>query len=188
MEIKKTVTSIFMVPTLRIKNLKDNGFLNAYIKDGTRDTQYENCIYLLFHPDDTDRFREFLDVEYERGIVIDDYDYQGGYVVVVYSLNPRYKRDYDLIKLGKYSKTSKEFQEEFPKVVSIATKAGLNKESVSIQAKIFEKSHDLTEFWEDKLGVRFGEDQELWSEFNIEIETLNIALVEQECKFLKTKV
>lgn len=187
MEIKKTVSSIFMVPTLNIKKdcLKGNGFLNAYSKDGGREDQYQNCVYLLFHPDDTDKFREFLEVEYDRGIVIDDYDYAEGYVVVVYTLNPRFKRDFDLIRSGKYSKTSVEFQAEFPKTVNVE-KNGYTKESASIQSKIFEKSIDLVEFWEDKLGVRFGEDQELWQEFNPDTETLNLEQVKKECKLLKT--
>jgi hypothetical protein len=95
MDLKKTITTIFMVPTLKVPKdeLKDNGFINAYIKDGSREVQYEDCIYLLFHPKNLDKFRNFLDSEYERTKdVIDDYDYESGYVVVVYQLNPKFER------------------------------------------------------------------------------------------------
>ena len=65
MEVKKTITTIFMVPTLGIdKNqAKDNGFINGYCRDGKRDVQYEKAIYLLFKPKDLDKFRGFLDGE-----------------------------------------------------------------------------------------------------------------------------
>ena len=48
-----------MVPTLKVPKdaLKENGFINGYVKDGSRDVQYENCIYLLFKPADLDKFR-----------------------------------------------------------------------------------------------------------------------------------
>ncbi len=43
MELKKTITSIFMVPTLAIdkEKLKSNNFLNAYVKDARKDIQYD---------------------------------------------------------------------------------------------------------------------------------------------------
>ena len=85
-----------------------------------RDVQYENAVYLLFKPKDLDKFRDFLDGEYERTkSIIDDYDYEDGYVVVVYEINPRLKNDIELIKQGKYSQTSTKFQEIFPKVIQI---------------------------------------------------------------------
>ena len=68
MEIKKTITSIFIVPTLSIgkEKLVDNGFINGYIKDGRREIQYNNAVYLLFKPENLDKFKDFLDEEYER--------------------------------------------------------------------------------------------------------------------------
>ncbi len=101
MEIKKTITTIFMVPTLKINRdvLKDNGFINGYVKDVRKDVQYENCIYLLFKPEDIDRFKDFLDEEYERTkSIIDDYDYENGYVVLVYQLDGKFKRDFQFVK------------------------------------------------------------------------------------------
>ena len=109
-----------MVPTLKIDrgNLRDNGFLNAYVADKGKDIQHKDAIYLLFKPKDLDKFREFLDKEYERTkSVIDDYDYEDGYVVVVYKLNPKWKKDFMLVREGLYSRTSEEFQKLFPQVI-----------------------------------------------------------------------
>jgi hypothetical protein len=176
MELKKTITSIFMVPTLKVPKdaLKDNGFINGYVKDGSREVQYENCIYLLFQPADLDKFREFLDSEYERTKdLIDDYDYEKGYVVVVYQLDKKFAKDFDLVKRGKYSKTSSAFQALFPKVIKIK-KNGLHKDEISLQYRVFNRTEDLIKFWEEKLGVEFEDDQEVWHGFQEDNEILNI--------------
>ena len=68
MSIKKTIATIFMVPTLKIKreSLIENGFINGYLSDSRRDVQHRNAVHLLFKPANLDKFREFLDNEYER--------------------------------------------------------------------------------------------------------------------------
>ena len=182
--MKKTITSIFMVPTLKIKreHLIDNGFINGYISDNRRDVQYDNCIYLLFKPEHIDRFREFLDDEYERTkSVIDDYDYEDGYVVIVYELNDKFKKDFNLIRKGKYSKTSPEFQALFPKLVKIK-KDGMNREEVSLQFRVFNKTEDLKQFWEEKLEIEFDDDMELWHGFFEENEVLNLDKLKEYVK------
>jgi hypothetical protein len=187
MAIEKTITSIFMIPTLKIskENLKENGFVNGYVKDGRRDVQYENSVYVLFKPENLDKFREFLDKEYERTkAIIEDYDYEDGYVVVVYQLNNKYKKDYNLIKEGKYSKTSKSFQSEFPKLIKIV-REGETKEAMSLQTRVFMRTDDLIEYWEEKLGINLkitiGEDYELWDIFDETKETLEIDKIKELC-------
>lgn len=187
MDVKKTITSIFMVPTLKINRdeLKENGFINGYVRDGGREVQYEDCIYLLFQPKNLDKFREFLDNEYERTkSVVDDYDYKDGFVVVVYQLNPRFKRDFALVKQGKYSQTSSTFQKEFPKIIKIK-KAGLHRDEISLQYRVFNRTEDMIKFWEDKLGVEFDDNQEVWHAFEEEEETLNINKIKETCTTTK---
>lgn len=173
--IRKTITSIFMVPTLKIpKNaLANNGFINGFVKDEMRDVQYENAIYLLFRPSQIDSFREFLDNEYERTkSIIDDYDYPNGFVVVVYKLNPEFLPDFDVIRSGKYAKTSPTFQKEFSKFVRIE-KHGKATDELSLQYRIFNRTEDMIKFWEDKFDVTFEDDWEVWHGFEEEKETLN---------------
>jgi hypothetical protein len=181
MEIKKTVTSIFMVPTLKIdrNTLKKNGFINGYSMDGERDIQYEGCVYLLFKPDRLEDFREFLDGEYERTkSIVDDYDYKDGYVVVVYELDKKFKKDFNLVREGLYSKTSPEFQKLFPRVVKIL-RNGLHKDEISLQYRIFNKTEDLKQYWENKIGVDFDDSMEVWGGFYMENETLNIDKIKE---------
>ena len=184
MTIKKTVTSIFFVPTLKIDAerqgiLNNNGFINAYIRDDRREIQYEDSIYLLFKPEDIEKFREFLDDEYERTrSIIDDYNYEDGFVVIVYKLNPRFEKDFKLIKEGKYSQTSLEFQELFPKMIKIM-RGNLPKNEVSLQYRVFNKTEDMMEFWENKLGVEFNKNMEVWSGFELEQETLTLEKIKE---------
>lgn len=164
-----------MVPTLKIDrdDLKNNNFVNAYIEDLSRDVQYKDSVYLLFKPNKIDNFRHFLLNEYERTEnVIDDYDTGDG-VVIVYKLNQKYKKDFELIESGKYSKVSEEFQKLFPKVVKIV-KSGLFKDELSLQYRIFNKTEDLIKYWEDKLDIEFDKNQEVWEGFHYNNEILDI--------------
>lgn len=163
-----------MVPTLGIsrETLKENGFINAYEYDDGRDILYPDAIYLLFKPDNFQSFRAFLQEEYERTTnIIDDYDYGKGFVIVVYKLNKKYLDDFKLIKKGQYSHTSKGFQSLFSKTTKILKNTKMVEE-ISLQFRIFNKTKDLFEFWEDKLGVKLGEDQEVWEVYDSEREIL----------------
>lgn len=174
-KLKRTITTIFIVPTLRIPRgeLEENGFINGFSKDGMNENQYNDCIFLLFKPKQIDKFREFLDREYERTKqLIDDYDYPNGFVVVVYKLDDIYKSDFRLVKQGKYSKTSPAFQKLFPKVIKIINSNGLHRDEISLQFRVFNRTEDLVKFWEDKFDLVFESTQELWHGFVDDIETL----------------
>lgn len=179
---RNTITSIFLVPTLKINRdkLKSNNFINGYIEDIRRDAQYKDAVYLLFKPADLDKFRVFLDEQQTRKDILDDYDYEDGYVVVVYKLNSKWKKDFALIKEGLYSKTSKEFQNTFPKIINVTTEYGGTKQTPALQHRIFSRSSQLIEFWEEKLDVKFTEDMEVWDGFDFKKEILDLDIVKQE--------
>jgi hypothetical protein len=181
METTKTITTIFIVPIFSIgkERLTNNGFVNGFIKDSRRDVQYKDSVYLLFKPEDLDKFKVFLDSEYEKTkSIIDDYDYEEGYVVVVYQISPRLMPDIELVKQGKYSKTSSKFQQIFPKTITIK-KNGFQKDELSLQYRVFNKTEDLKQFWEDKFDVVFDDDMEVWSGFSEDYETLNLDKIKQ---------
>ena len=180
MQIKKTITSIFMLPTLKIdrKKLTENNCINAYIKDESQETTYKDAIYVLFKPADLDIFKAFLDEEYERtDQLIEDYDYPGGYVMLIYKLDSRFKKDFDLVKLGKYSLTSSKFQDVFPFKVTIL-KNNHPREEISLQYRVFNRTEDMISYWEERLGVKFSVDQEVWYGFVEEKEVFNLSKIE----------
>lgn len=176
MIIEKTVTTIFMVPTLDIgrDSLLKNNFVNAYSEDTDCNIDYINVVFLLFKPNDLQQFKEFLENEYlNNKEIVEDYDYDEGYVVVIYRLDNRYIKDFDLIREGKYSKTSKEFQALFPETVKNVT-TGLDEPS--IQHLIFNKDPKLIQFWEDVTGTPglSSRGMEVWTRFIPHNETLYI--------------
>ncbi len=177
----RTITSIFIVPTLKIdrNELKSNNFINGYIRDLNREEEYDDAAYLLFKPKNLEKFNDFVKEEYERGSdIVEDYDYDGGFVVLVYTLDSEFKNDFELVKKGKYSKTSQEFQELFPKIVKVVVN-GRSVEEMGIQHRVFNKTEDLKDYWEDKIGQNLPKDMEFWKGFEIEKETLDIEKLKQ---------
>jgi len=182
MQIDRNVSTLFLLPPLKINaedlNIEKHGFLNAYQFIKGEENPDKEELYLLFNPSNIERFNDFLDGEYFRtDSILDDYDVDG-FVVVVYKLDNRYKDDFELIRQGKYSKTSKEFQSLFSKIKK-TMKEGRYKDEVSIQWKIFNKSEDLREFWEELIGQPFKAEMEVWSTFEIEKETLDFEKIKQ---------
>ena len=170
-----------MVPTLRFPEnvLVNNGFINGYIKDAERDIEYKDSIYLLFQPKNLDQFRDFLENEYERTKqIIEDYDLDKGFVVVIYKLDPIYKVDFDLIRDSKYSKTSITFQNMFPKVIKLK-KSDYVREEVSLQYRIFNRTQDLINYWEERIGMPLEKNQEAWPGYSEEAETLNFNKIKE---------
>ena len=185
--MKNTITSIFMVPSLKVpkNSLKDNGFINAYLDDVGRDFKYNNVIYVLFLPTDLAKFREFLDNEYERTTeIVEDYDYEGGFVVLVYKLNMKWETDFDLIKQGRYSETSDNFQKLFPKVIKIK-KNGLHRDEISLQYRVFNKTDDMIKYWENKLGIDWDDSLEVWEGFDEGKEVLDINKMKKSIELIK---
>ncbi len=180
--LKKTISSIFMVPTLKIGNerLRINGFINGYHKDDKQDVPYPDSCYLLFKPNRMEMFNQFVNEEYARTKnVIDDYDYEGGFVVMVYKLNAKYKKDFELVRQGRYSECSQAFQNEFDKIKKII-KEGSVTDQPSLPYRIFNKTEDLKDYWESKLAVNFKDDFEVWDGWSDEKETLKIEQVKEE--------
>jgi len=166
-----------MVPTLKLDRdkLKEFGFFNAYIKDIKRDIQYENAVYMLFKPPNIETFMRFINKEYEKSnsILLEDYAYEGGIIILVYSLNEEFKDDFEIVKQGKYSKTSEKFKELFPRVLKIM-KNNLHRDEISLQYRIFNKTDDLIEYWERRLAIDFTNDMEVWEGWDEKNETLDI--------------
>ena len=57
---------------------------------------------------------------------------------------------------------------------------GKHKDEISLQYRIFKKTRDLKEYWEDLTGEEFTDDMEVWEGFHEENETLDLEKVKQE--------
>lgn len=169
----KTITTIFIVPTLGIEKatLNDNGFINGYLDDFNYDLDYEDVVYLLFKPEDLDSFKLFLEEIYKNNkLVIEDYNNEKDEIIVIFKLKEEFKEDYQNILTGKYSLTSEEFRNNFPKTVIVD---GIQKKS--LQTMIFDKDPKLARYWSNFLGSELVVDHnlELWPGLELKKEVLN---------------
>ncbi|WP_338226783.1 hypothetical protein [Algoriphagus taiwanensis] len=135
----------------------------------------KDCIFLAFRPNNETEFMEFIEAEILRTkLFFRHYSYPCGIKMLVYKLDPRLSADFELVRKGRYSGTSKEYQALFPKTVTVKNIFGKKGEEISLQYRVFNKTADLKKFWEDRIGVQFLEDQELWPGMSIEKETFHI--------------
>ena len=168
---KISATNLFVVPILGIgrERLLKNGFVEAFIKDDIRELQYENAVFLLFHPTSWEDFNLFVEDQRDLNMgFVDEYHMAGGWAVLVYQYDKKWKKDVDIITLtGKYSSVSKEYKALIP----MYSKEG-NNETMTNQHLIFNKSDKVKEYWKEQLDLNFGPEDEVWP-FYSEREVLN---------------
>jgi len=89
---------------------------------------------------------------------------------------------------GEYSKTSKKFQELFPKVIKLK-KNGLHRDELSLQYRIFNKTKDLIEYWQEKIGVSstWKDEYEVWPMFDKTKQILTKQILDESRKNISRK-
>jgi hypothetical protein len=175
---KKNCTTIFLLPGIghTRQKLLPYGFLAAYLDDINHEVHYEESVYLLFKPEDVSAFQKFLEDEYKKSsLIVEDYEYRGGYVVVVYKIDPRYLPEYGLFLEGKYSKFSSGYIALFPSEITSPTPKGVGAKP-SLHYHIFNRTKEIRGYWEKKIGQDLPVDMEMWSSPDMEKEVLDIAL------------
>lgn len=56
---------------------------------------------------------------------------------------------------------------------------GLHKDEISLQYRIFNRADDLIEFWENKLGVEWEDDYEVWEGWDEQKEILELDKIKE---------
>jgi len=144
-----------------------NGFRNAYLND--YNYPMDGCIYCVFKPQEfTDKFRQLTEILEQHSLYKSTYDIEGG-VVFIFNISDVFKKDIELIKDGKYSKTSPEYKRLFPQTVR--DKKG-NKVLFS-NWMILHKHPQFKKRMEEYVGQSIEDDAELWDPFNPKYEVLN---------------
>lgn len=173
---ERTCATAFLLPGIGLQrqDILQHGFIAAYIDDINHAIKYKHSIYLLYKP--TSTFKEFLENEYRRTkLLIEEYDYPKGYVIVVYRFPEEFIPDYELFLEGKYSKFSEHYKNAFPKTIWIENEYGLKSEKFTFHHLVFMKHLIIREYWYDKLGIDIPKDGEYWTKPDIEEkERLNI--------------
>jgi hypothetical protein len=179
--LQRTITSIFIVPLLGLarEQLHDEqlGYRNGYLMDMGRDVPCDNAVYLVFTPKNMTLFNVFLQGERERTTdcpLIDEYDYEGGVVVLVYQMPPQADQIMSLLLNGKYSEFPDAVKESYPKIVKIKDpRTGLQRDEIALQWRIFKKDANLRQYWEGIIGEALDESAEVWSVPDLNRETFD---------------
>lgn len=166
----KTNTSTFLLPAFRLDKemLGLNGYINSYLNDDKHETYHKEAVYMLFKTDRGQEFDEFIDYVETKHKVLEVYDIERGYTVLVIKFPTEYIKDFRLFKEGKYSKFSKAYIESFfpfKKVVAWDHEGKPCKEEYTLFYHIFHKTDWLKDWWAKRLAydpAEFG-DKELWS-------------------------
>lgn len=167
--------------------LKEHNLINSYLRDKYREDLYgEDLLFVLFKPPDFDYFELFLHQQIaENKNYVEDYDYEGGYVVVVYKIPDGLKADFELFKRGKYSRMSDRIKASYGKEIR---RTGTVKQMVfkkTFQHMVFTKDPQLQQLLEEYMGIRFADhfpskvDMELWEAVDMEKETLDIDKIKE---------
>lgn len=183
---KMTVTTLFILNLVKINRAEiiENGFENAFIRDRIKEgegTSYDNGVYLLFRPFKVESFNDFVNKQRKNNPnFVDEYDYQNGWTVLVYSYDEKWDNDISLLMQGKFSKTSSQFQAEIPEIIT--TKKGFRgnvKRELSIQHHIFRRTDTLKRYWATELSIELDDkdDTEYWQYYE-EREILTQELLE----------
>lgn len=171
-----TDTTRFLLRGLGLfkSELSQYNFINAFLDDIEHEHHYENSVYLLFKPVDLTLFEWFVEGEKARThLLIEEYDYPEGYIVLVYKFPAEYMDDYRLFLEGKYSKFSSKYKGLFP-FENKTTNNKLTKTEPSFYSHVFNRSERMRDYWEGKLAVVLAPDAEYWSSPTMSKEILNI--------------
>lgn len=170
-----TATNLFIKPILQISQEDQvlNGFENAYIKDELRDIEYPNAVYLLFRPMRAGQFNLFVEGERERGAILDEYDYDNGWTMLVYKYDKKWQNDVNLILQGKFSEVSEEYKNQIPKILKSP-----QGEVISLQHHVFAKDEWMKEWLYERYGIDVPDDVEHWK-FYTERETFTEQTLKQ---------
>jgi hypothetical protein len=185
-----TNTTMFLVPGLGldVEVMKiTNGFINAYLRDVDYDQEYDTPVFMLYRPGDIGKFQEFALQEYQRTTcLVDDYDYAGGFVVLVYNFPKEYGPEYNFFIKGKYSRFRKRYINKIPKMVIIKTAGGHTEPQLTIPYMACTKSEVLQKYWQQKFAdpddpwIQWETGDELWYKPKMSLETLDINKIVSE--------
>lgn len=176
---RKNCSTIFLLPGIghTRSELLPYGFISAYLDDIHHEIHYEEALYLLFQPEDVKAFQEFLEKEElsAKNVILEDYDYEGGFSVVVYKFKEEYKSEFENFLQGKYSAFRENYTSLFPFEIWVEDKdTGIELPRYSLQYHIFTKSDAIRKYWEKKIGEKLPEEAELWSAPDMSKEVLDI--------------
>ena len=150
----KPVTTIALGPFV-----SEFGLLNSFLEDEDCEEFDGDYLFILLQPNNVDVLEVLIaQQEADNLNFIGEYDYEGGFIVLVYSIPEHMKEDFEKFKQGKYSQMSKAFQQLHSPTINRG-----NTEEMSFQHMVFSKNEEFREKMSEYLGIQIDKGSELWS-------------------------
>lgn len=184
MENELTDTSRFLLPCFGIsyRKLVDLGFINCFLSDKDREPTNETDIhlYLLFKPSGNQVYllnkmvEDFEKKDKDHLVLLEDYDYEGGFTILVFRFPEKYRNDYKLFLDGGYSRFSEDFKNTFPEEKQIGFDEFGTIKGKSLQWMVVHKDNKLRKYQEKKYGIDLSDAPEYYHKIIMEDEVLDI--------------
>lgn len=185
----------FLLPCFGIphKKYRELGLINCYLSDNNREPVNETdiFIYFLFKPTGNQNYLlnkmidDFEKKDKDHIVLIEDYDYEGGYIVLVFKFPERFRKDYQLFIEGSYSQFSTEFKDTFPEEKEIGQDEFGVIKGKSLQWMVVHKDIKLKKYQEKKYGICLDDSPEIYHKIIMKNEILSIdEIKKQETNFL----
>lgn len=164
---EKTLSFAYLLPLVNKEiNSKKNGIINVYLFDiNNPDKINYDYLFILV---DSFIFKSYLDNDY----IIDKYEVDDNYYMLVVKLPESYKADIKLIVNGKYSK----IQNDTKRLI-------LNYHNLKPHHKLYKVLYKVKEYKEEienNLNVKLSNTQELGEIFDLHKETYTNLIKEKE--------
>jgi len=177
--IKWNASTLFLLKPITgigVGQFCEFGLVNSYLEDVDNDIYVGDYLLVLLKPNDYDFLEILIDNQDRENInFVGEYDYEGGWVVLVYSIPEKWKEDFTKFKDGRYSALSEDFKSQHDKHVIINMR-----KKETIQYLVFYKDTKFKKDVEEYFDVVFSEEDELWEKPLTVKETLNISKIKEK--------
>jgi hypothetical protein len=170
LDLKYNCSTLFLLDPigLKIRDVRNIGFINSYLKMDGRTVDCDMPLFLLFKKceDDGGQFSDFLTKQYNKNDnLIEEIDCET-HVILTYCIPDVFAGDYELFLNGKYSKFSRAFKSTFTEKIT-------GRDEYTFQYRVIHKIPSWKEEVEDYFGTILDKNDELWTKADMSKETLN---------------
>lgn len=175
-----TKTTVFLLPILNMEEtiLENAGFINAYLQYPEGElTAERNVIYLLFKINKIESFNRVLNKVQKD--ILQEWDEDGGHVIVAIALPDEFNDDYELFLNGQYSKFSSKLKDAYKKHCTITLQNTKEKKIfTTYQREVVFKGANLKAIIEKRFDIDIDQFPEAFKEYctppDIEKESLSL--------------
>lgn len=171
-DIKRNISRSLLFYLLELDSVDyEKEIVNTYIKDVDKEYSFPVIHVLISLNTEVSKLSK-LDKSFKKlPVFIESASINENYVMYTFKIPDKYLEDYERFLLGKYSQYSTKAKNQ---ILQYSLPWGINFQVLTKQPPKYKDQFDLKKDWEAKIGIKFNENQELFSSPDIDKETFNI--------------